>query len=120
MAAGLVRACHDPSEGGLAVAAAEMALGGQIGLDLDLAAVSRPPALQRYDAIAFSESMGRLLLEVAPGDAARFEETMGPAVLARIGRVRGDGRFVIRSGERKPMVDLTLSDLDRAWRGHLA
>src|SRR5262249_53357141 len=34
MARGLVRACHDLSEGGLAVAAAEMAFAGGIGADL--------------------------------------------------------------------------------------
>ena len=39
--AGLVRACHDCSEGGLAVAAAEMALAGRLGLDLRLAGLPR-------------------------------------------------------------------------------
>src|SRR5207244_1046780 len=34
IAAGLVRSCHDLSEGGLAVAAAEMAFAGGIGADL--------------------------------------------------------------------------------------
>ncbi len=38
-AAGLVRACHDLSEGGLAVAAAEMAFAGGLGMRLDLARV---------------------------------------------------------------------------------
>ena len=37
--AGTVRACHDLSEGGLAVAAAEMAFSGAVGMELDLAAV---------------------------------------------------------------------------------
>ena len=36
---GLVRACHDLSEGGLAVAAAEMAFAGGLGVEMDLAAV---------------------------------------------------------------------------------
>ena len=39
IAAGAVRACHDLSEGGLAVAAAEMAFAGGLGVELDLAAV---------------------------------------------------------------------------------
>ena len=36
IAAGWVRACHDLSEGGLAVAAAEMCIGGRLGLELRL------------------------------------------------------------------------------------
>ncbi len=34
-----MRACHDLSEGGLGVAAAEMCIGGRLGLDLQLAAL---------------------------------------------------------------------------------
>ncbi|MHC4607746.1 MAG: phosphoribosylformylglycinamidine synthase subunit PurL, partial [Planctomycetota bacterium] len=37
--AGLVRACHDLSEGGLAAAAAEMAFAGNLGMEVELAAV---------------------------------------------------------------------------------
>jgi len=52
---GLVRACHDLSEGGLAVAATEMAMGGGLGLRLDT------------DTDLFDESPSRFLLE-ADGD----------------------------------------------------
>jgi phosphoribosylformylglycinamidine synthase len=60
MRAGRVRSAHDLSDGGLAVAATEMAMGGRLGLHLVLAG----------DAIAtlFSESTGRFLLEVSPAD----------------------------------------------------
>ena len=37
---GMVRACHDLSEGGLAVAVAEMAIAGQLGVSLDLSYIS--------------------------------------------------------------------------------
>ena len=36
---GLVRSCHDCSEGGLAVAAAEMSFAGGYGMELDLSRV---------------------------------------------------------------------------------
>ncbi|MHC4578222.1 MAG: phosphoribosylformylglycinamidine synthase subunit PurL [Planctomycetota bacterium] len=49
---GRVRACHDLAEGGLAVAAAEMAIGGNCGVRL------------RTDVNLFSESPSRFLLEV--------------------------------------------------------
>ncbi|MCA1554071.1 MAG: phosphoribosylformylglycinamidine synthase, partial [Chloroflexi bacterium] len=37
MRAGLVRACHDASEGGVAVAAAEMCIGGRLGMCIEIA-----------------------------------------------------------------------------------
>ena len=62
---GWIASCHDLSEGGLSVAAAEMAFGGGLGLDLDLARSAfaarlgldpeRPGALR-----LFSESCTRL------------------------------------------------------------
>ena len=61
--AGLARSVHDLAEGGLAVAAAEWALGGRLGVELDLgeAFAERPPL-----DVLFGEGAGRYLLEVAP------------------------------------------------------
>src|SRR5262249_29130198 len=66
IAQGLVRSCHDLSEGGLAVAAAEMAFAGGIGADLTSAGAPGLP-----DAMAlFSESATRFIIEVRPDRAA--------------------------------------------------
>ncbi|NLF02212.1 MAG: phosphoribosylformylglycinamidine synthase subunit PurL, partial [Anaerolineales bacterium] len=90
MQRGLVRACHDLSEGGLAVAAAEMVLAGRLGLDLALSDLPRSPDV-REDAIAlFSESNARFLVEVAPEHAAQFEATLAGRPAARIGRVNSE------------------------------
>ncbi|MGI0149223.1 MAG: phosphoribosylformylglycinamidine synthase subunit PurL, partial [Thermoplasmata archaeon] len=56
-----VMACHDLSHGGLAIAAAEMCLGGDLGAKLD----TRPMDPARWDVQLFSESNGRWLVEVA-------------------------------------------------------
>ena len=63
---GEVAACHDLSEGGLAVAAAEMCIAGRLG-----AHVERPEGV---DAATwwFAESMGRLLVEVPQSDLGSF------------------------------------------------
>ena len=77
---GLVRSCHDISEGGLAVAVAEMCIGGRLGADIT--------QLPDHDATValFSESIGRFVVEVAPADTDRFVDAMeGDAV--RIGTV---------------------------------
>jgi phosphoribosylformylglycinamidine synthase len=66
LAAGSVLACHDVSEGGLAVALAEMAIGARLGVR-----VEHLPHADRTVAL-FSESVGRLVCEVAPDDVATF------------------------------------------------
>ena len=85
--AGSVQSCHDLSEGGLAVAAAEMAIGGGLGLALDLRSIPAvepglPDATRLY-----AESPTRFLVEVAPEEEAAFMHRMGRAPYARIGRV---------------------------------
>jgi phosphoribosylformylglycinamidine synthase subunit PurSL len=82
MRAGLVRSCHDVSEGGLAVTLAELCIAGRLGI-----AVDALPHPDRTTAL-FAESTGRFVVEVHPDDFARFVETVGPA--HRIGEVTAD------------------------------
>jgi len=113
--AGQIRACHDLSEGGLAAAAAEMALAGGLGLTLSL---DNLPVEGELDAAArlFSESNTRFLCEVAPDKTAGFEATLGDAVpLARVGEVNDSGRLVINSGEQS-VIDAPINELKEAWQ----
>jgi phosphoribosylformylglycinamidine synthase subunit PurSL len=129
MRAGLVRACHDCSEGGLAVAAAEMALAGRLGLDLSLAGLPCAPDAAHDDVLLFSESSGRFLAEVAPEDALAFEEALVGRPVARLGRVvapspswpqgRVEGKlglFRVRGLQAKVVIDCPVGDLLRAWQ----
>jgi len=94
MRAGLVRACHDLSEGGLLVAAAEMAIGGRLGIDLDLAAVPVEGGLAPRQ-IALLERPGRLLVEVAPGDVDAFERALASQVCTRVGAITDSGALAV-------------------------
>ncbi len=67
---GLVRSCHDVSEGGLAVALAEMCIAGRLGVSID-----RLPHDDPATAL-FSESQSRHLVEVSQDDLARFGDVM--------------------------------------------
>ncbi len=116
---GLVRACHDCSEGGLAVAAAEMALGGGLGLELNLGDVSCVPGLNQPDLIAFSESAGRLLVEVTPADAPAFEALLAGHPCAAIGRVRADEQVRFMSPDGQIVIETDLTAIETVWRGHL-
>jgi phosphoribosylformylglycinamidine synthase subunit PurSL len=80
--AGLVRACHDVSEGGLAVALAELCVAGRLGITAE--ALPHPdPA-----AALFAESTGRLVVEVRPDDVERLAELAGP--VHRVGLVTAE------------------------------
>src|SRR5437868_10958047 len=80
---GLVRACHDLSEGGLAVAVAEMAFAGGVGADLTALGATDgdlPDAVR-----LFSESPTRFVVEVRPEQAAAFEACLADVPHARLG-----------------------------------
>ncbi|MCB9141434.1 MAG: phosphoribosylformylglycinamidine synthase subunit PurL [Anaerolineales bacterium] len=114
--AGLVRACHDCSEGGLAVAAAEMALAGGLGVELRLADVPQVDGLNDT-AVAFCESLGRFLVEVKPGDAAALRESLNGFAAAPVGRVRNDDRILFHGLDGQPVIDTRASAVETAWRG---
>jgi phosphoribosylformylglycinamidine synthase II len=120
IAHGLVQACHDCSEGGLAVAAAEMALAGGLGLDLNLAEAPRMPGLDRDDVLAFSESLGRFVVEVAPDDGPKFEADLLGLPMARVGHVRGDDQVQITGLDGRLVIRTDLEAVGQAWRGHLS
>ncbi len=80
---GRVRACHDLSEGGLAVALAEMAIAGRLGVAID----TLPHA--HLTTALFAESNGRLLCEVAPQHLDEFLTTVGEPAMV-LGTVTDD------------------------------
>ena len=109
IAAGHVLSAHDCSEGGLLVAAAEMAFAGDVGLELDLSSV---PGERDAFAAAFSETPSRYLLEVEPSrlDAVRAALSAAGIVHARVGTTISD--HMVRAGG----CSWSLGDLAAAWR----
>src|SRR3990172_1339287 len=112
---GFVKACHDISEGGLAVAAAEMALAGGYGVELDLKKVARR-AVERDDFVMFSESNSRFLLEVPVKAKEDFEALMKGKVCAEIGEVINNPKLIITGLNSTRVVDASLSDLRKSWK----
>ncbi len=104
---GLIHSCHDLSEGGLAVAAAEMCIGGRLGLDLELADQDPTRGL-------FGETTGCLLAEVAPENAAAFEKQLSGLPISKIGHVTENPDFSI-STNNHPLFTIHVSDLVTAW-----
>jgi phosphoribosylformylglycinamidine synthase subunit PurSL len=107
--AGHIRSCHDLSEGGLAVAAVEMAMGGRLGAELELSLVHPDPTVA-----LFSETCSRFLLEVELEHVAAVLANVPGARL--VGRVldRRNVRFIGRTG-----FDVLLHDALTAFQGHV-
>ncbi len=125
IATGHVRAAHDPSEGGLAVALAEMALAGGLGLRVDLAAVPRAgdwpqDAGERDLAALFAESPTRMVLEVDPAGLEAVRAALGEAPHAVVGEVTAAGaagaRVVVTGPGGAAVLDEATVDLAAAWR----
>jgi phosphoribosylformylglycinamidine synthase len=134
--AGLVRACHDLSEGGLAVALAEMAFAGGLGAKISLAGVPTDSGglsqfsgglsqfsvhengtvpFQITAVLLFSESNTRFLCEVRPDNATAFEAAVASIPHARIGEVTDSGTLEILS-ENATIVSGDVSVLKEAWQ----
>jgi len=111
---GIVWACHDPSEGGLAVALAEMAFAGGVGADItDLKAVG-----ERLSDTArlFSETPTRFLVEVRPADAAAMKELFAGVPLAKIGTTVKEPRLRIAGQNGEWLIWSKLDELKEAWQ----
>jgi phosphoribosylformylglycinamidine synthase len=113
---GCVKSCHDLSEGGLAVAAAEMSFGGGYGLDLYLKNVPRTGGTSRNDFILFSESNSRFLVEVPEKSREDFETLMKGNIHAAIGKVKKEGYLSIFGLNGKKLVDASLAELRNRWK----
>ena len=115
----LVRACHDLSEGGLGVAAAEMAFAGDLGMIIQLEKVplgNLTPGNTRDDIVLFSESNTRFLVEIAPEDRHQFEEMMAEVDCATIGEVIDTKKLEVFGLSGESVLSATLSELKEAWQ----
>jgi phosphoribosylformylglycinamidine synthase II len=117
---GLVRSCHDLSEGGLAVAAAEMAFAGGFGVELNLSGLADSTEVTDPAVLLFSESTTRFLFEVEPANSSEFEATFAGLPLVNIGRVTSTDRIIIAANSAELVLDATCVELKSAWQSPLA
>src|SRR5207245_1614386 len=111
---GLVRSCQDLSEGGLAVAAAEMAFAGGIG-----ATLSWPGGF--HEACLFAETPTRFLLEVRQQHVDQFLKVMGKVPNTEVGNTVQEPRLRIDGAPFTDFViSLSLQELKDAWQKPLA
>jgi phosphoribosylformylglycinamidine synthase len=113
----LVDACHDISEGGLGVAAAEMAFAGGVGLDLQLdpSADSIP-----LPALLFSQSPSRFLVEVSPKQLNTVREHLERVPHTHLGETTEEQTLTVTTAEQEnPVIEADLDQLKSSWRAPL-
>ncbi len=112
----LIAACHDLSEGGLSVAAAEMAITGDLGIEIDLSKVPEVDC-KRDDTLLFSETNSRFLIEVPEQAQVQFEKCFKKCIFARIGHITNHPHVIIHGRGERYIVDISTDTLRSAWRG---
>ena len=112
---GLLRSSHTPTLGGLAVAFALAAIGGDLGADVDMSLLPCEGALED-DAKLFSESNSRFVVTVAAERASEFEELFCGLPCACVGRVGAEKRLQILGAGGRRLVATDLNALRRAFK----
>ena len=105
----LIRSCHDLSEGGLSVAAAEMAIAGRLGVKINL--TGEDPLRE-----LFAETGGCFLVEVSSNDKSSFETILKDLPFKLIGTVQSEPRLIVDHATNR-LIDIQLVRLIRAWNG---
>ena len=112
---GLLRSSHTPTLGGIAVAFALAAIGGDLGADIDL---SRLPCdgMLEDDAKLFSESNSRFVVTCAAEREGEFEALFAGLPISRVGKVTTEKRLHIQGAGGRKLVEMDLNALRRAFK----
>jgi len=114
---GLIKAMHDCSEGGLAVAFAEMSFSGRLGMEIFLGEVPFAGKQQkRNDAILFSESNSRFIIEVEKRNQKAFEKVLKGIPFGLVGCISGKKEFKIYGLDGKICINTHIAGLKEAWQ----
>ncbi|MBF0331703.1 MAG: phosphoribosylformylglycinamidine synthase subunit PurL [Candidatus Omnitrophica bacterium] len=113
---GAVLSTHDCSEGGLAVALAEMAFAGGFGATAILTAVPFEGKNKRDDMILFSESNSRLIVEVDVKKQKQFEALMAGVTMGMIGRVQPSPELFVYGLKDNLCLKADVNQLKEAWK----
>jgi phosphoribosylformylglycinamidine synthase subunit PurSL len=112
---GLVKACHDCSDGGLAVALSEMSFSGDKGAACRLSDVPQEGCSSDAE-ILFSESPCRLLVEVSRKNEKRFASLFSGIACACIGEVNQSDVISIQGINNTVALTCKVQESKAAWK----
>ncbi len=112
---GLVASAHGIYRGGLGVHLAMVAMGGSLGLQIDLQQVPAS-GVDNDPALLFSESAGRFIVTIDAQHRQDFEKLFAPSTCACIGTVTAEPQLNINGLDANTIVSLAVSALKSAWK----
>jgi phosphoribosylformylglycinamidine synthase II len=115
---GLLRSSHTPTLGGLGVAFALPAIGGDLGAEINLSSLAGNDDLGD-DARLFSESNSRFVITCSPEDAEAVETIFRAVPCTRVGTVSAERRVCITGADNRRLVDMDIDTLRRAFKDTL-
>ena len=115
----IIASAHGIYRGGLGVHLAMVAMGGNLGMKVNLAAV--PADLPedktgRWDVILFSESAGRFIVTIDPANRKVFEKIFKGLACGCIGTITSVPDFIVDGIDNKTIISLPVTDLRTAWK----
>lgn len=110
---GLVASAMPVDRGGIGIGLLKAAIGGQLGVQIDLKRVGNS-GLSHSERL-FSESNGRVLVTVHPHHRQRFERTMKGCATVCVGMVTDDAHVHITEG-KKEIAKLSIQEVTQAYR----
>ena len=111
----MVASAHGIYRGGLGVHLAMVAMGGNLGMRIELDQVP-VDGVDREDSVMFSESAGRFIVTIDPNSRQAFENQFKGLACTCIGTVTETPRFEINGFDQKTIVSVSVDELKAAWK----
>lgn len=102
------------NRGGLGISLLRSALGGMLGIDVNLE--NLPGSVASDMVMLFSESQGRILVSVAPQNKSKFEALMKGIVFKQIGKVTDSKRIVIKGVKGATVFDESIESIETKYK----
>ena len=115
----MIASLHDCSEGGLAVALAEMAFAGGLGATVLLKKLPYKGKQRREDVLLFSESNSRFIAEVSPAHEKALAKIFKGIPFAKIGTVEASPELVVYGLKDQPVINARIDELKEIWKSPL-
>jgi phosphoribosylformylglycinamidine synthase len=115
IAQGLVASAHGIYRGGLGVHLAMVAMGGHLGMQIELDQVPLD-GVDREDSVIFSESAGRFIVTIDPNNRQAFESQFKGMACACIGTVSETPQFEMNGFNQNTLVSVAVDELKAAWK----
>ena len=109
----MMSATASVSLGGLGTTLIKMAIGGQLGMEVDLREVPQT-GVERDDYMLFSESQSRFVVTVDSAKQAEFEAAMSDAKL--VGKVREDQKVLVTGLGGDIILDDMVTELAKSYK----